>query len=124
MMRAQMPDLADSAPTAVPRPRSCSFQSTPATTAAGLKARNLTPAEERAMRAQVNRYLIEEWRQSQLEVADSVHHSVLLRIGTTFDSATSAGVSANAQRDLMTRLDRLIRANEYSWVFFRTQVNG
>jgi hypothetical protein len=95
---------------------------TPTTTAAD-SVRNLTPAEERAVRAQANRYLIEEWRQSQLGVADSVHHSVLLRIGTTFDSAQSAGVSGNAQRDLLARLDRLVRANDYSWIFFRTQVN-
>ncbi len=129
MMRARMPDLADMqpAPTAVSPEYAALLRltvppPTPATTAAD-STRNLTPAEERAMRAQANRYLIEEWRQSQLEVADSVHHSVLLRIGTTFDSAQSAGISANAARDLLARLDRLIRANEYSWVFFRTQVN-
>ena len=135
MTRARMQDLPDMQP--VPTAVSPEYAAllrllvpppTPDPTAnpggaSAVAVRNLTPAEERAVRAQANRYLVEEWRQSQLGVADSVHHNVLLRIGATFDSGQAAGVTGNAQRDLLVRLDRLIRANEYSWLYFRAQVN-
>lgn len=131
MMRARMADLEDMEPVLtaespeyaalmrllVPPPA-------PTTGAGPVAVRNLTAAEERTARARANQYLIEEWRQAELGVADSVHHDVLLRIGRTFDSAQAAGVSGSTQRDLLTRLDRLAKANDYSWVFFRAQVNA
>jgi hypothetical protein len=76
-----------------------------------------------AVKAQAQRYLVEEWRQAQLEVADSVHHAVLLRIGATQDSANAAGVAGNARTDLLRRLNDQARANDYSWFIFRSEVN-
>jgi hypothetical protein len=85
--------------------------------------RQLTPAEQLAVRAQAQRYLVEEWRQAQLEVAASVHHAVLLRIGATQDSASAAGMTGGARTDLLRKLTDQARANDYSWYIFRSEVN-
>jgi hypothetical protein len=87
------------------------------------QARQLTPAEQVAVKAQAEGYLVEEWRQAQLEVADSVHHELLLRIGTTYDSADAAGVTGAARTDLLHRLNDQARTNDYSWYLFRSEVN-
>ncbi len=85
--------------------------------------RELSPAERMAVEARAGRFLVEEWRDAELAVADSVHHSVLLQIGATYDSAEAAGVSGQARTEVLARLDRLARANQYSWYLFRSQVN-
>jgi hypothetical protein len=129
MTRAQMPELQDMQP--IPTAVSPEYAALmrllvpppPPSTAPTAATRNLTPAEEHAVRVQANRYLVEEWREAQLQVADSVHHDVLLRIGATFDSAQSTGMTGSARTELFERLDRLAKANQYSWLLFRSQVN-
>ncbi len=86
-------------------------------------ARQLTPAEEKAMQDQAGRYLVEEWRAAEIAVADSVHHDVLVRIGKTYDSLEVAGVSRQDRTDGLSRLDQLAETNQYSWVLFRYQIN-
>jgi hypothetical protein len=77
----------------------------------------------RATRASIQRYLIEEWRRSEIEVADSLHHAVLVRISRTFDSAQRSTVSPEERMRILRQVDAVNRVNQFMWVERRGDVN-
>ncbi|GEM_PF-7099783 len=73
--------------------------------------------------AEVGRYLIEEWRRAELDVADSVHHVFLDRIFATFDSTQRSAAEPEARARLLEQLDLLNGMNQLAWVRMRAEVN-
>jgi hypothetical protein len=55
------------------------------------------------------------WRRSALDAADSVHHSVVLRISASFDSARASRLSQDDLLRALIRLNRINDANESAW---------
>jgi hypothetical protein len=72
--------------------------------------------------ASTQRYLVEEWRAAELEVADSVHHSNLERIFAAFQAMNRSRLSDEQRKDVLSRLDRLNQINTYSWIKFRIDI--
>lgn len=68
------------------------------------------------------RFLIEEWRHTEIGVADSVYHEALLRITATFDSTQRAPINDAARTSVLRRLDALLDASNYTWVIFRSEI--
>jgi hypothetical protein len=68
------------------------------------------------------RYFVDEWRRTELDVADSVHHANIERIATTFDSLGRANVPDSIRTQVLRRLDRLNQANDYTWLMFKVEV--
>jgi hypothetical protein len=68
------------------------------------------------------RFLVEEWRRTEIGVADSVYHDALMRITATFDSAQHAPIDDAQRTIILRRLDALLDANNYTWVRFRSQI--
>jgi len=81
------------------------------------------PDTSRASPAEAQRYLIEEWRQTELEVADSVHHVVLVRIARTYDSAQQSTVSAEDRQRILRQVDGINQVNQVMWFERRRDVN-
>ena len=75
-------------------------------------SRSLTPQQ----------FLIEEWRHSEIGVADSVYHEALMRIAATFDSTRRAQIDSTGRILILRRLDALLNANNYTWAMFRFQI--
>ncbi len=67
-------------------------------------------------------FLIEEWRHSEIGVADSVYHDALMRITATFDSARRARIDDADRTSILRRLDALLDANSYTWTMFRVEI--
>jgi hypothetical protein len=67
-------------------------------------------------------FLIEEWRHSEIGVADSVYHDALMRITATFDSAQRARINDADRTSILRRLDALLDANSYTWTMFRFEI--
>jgi hypothetical protein len=89
----------------------------------GVTASNaaLTSPADSAQSAHV--YLVEEWRRSELEVADSVHHAILESIVVLYDSAERSSVSAAARDRQLHVVDVMNQQNQWSWEAFRTTIN-
>jgi hypothetical protein len=87
--------------------------------ARGVEAGTTPPATE----AQGRRFLIEEWRRSELNVVDSVHHVVLVRLGQLYDSAQRSTVSAGDQFRILQEIDVTNAANQFMWIERRADVN-
>jgi hypothetical protein len=68
------------------------------------------------------RFLIEEWRHTEIGVADSVYHDALMRITAAFDSTQRAPIDDAARTSVLRRLDALLDASNYTWVMFRAQI--
>ena len=66
--------------------------------------------------AETQRYLIEEWRRSEVNIADSLHHAVLGRISRVFDSAQSSSVSPDDRLQIERHLDRINSINQLTWI--------
>ncbi len=75
-----------------------------------------------ATEAEGQRFLIEEWRRSELEVADSVHHLVLVRLNRLYDSAQSRSVSPGDRLRILREVDGVNVANQVMWLERRTDV--
>jgi len=80
---------------------------------------NARPATE----AEGERFLIEEWRRSELDVADSVHHMVLLRLSRLYDSAQGRSISTDDRLRILRDVDGVNAANQVMWFERRTDVN-
>jgi hypothetical protein len=76
-------------------------------------------ASERA----VNRFLVEEWRRTELDVADSVHHANLERIFVQFDSAQRIHLPDSERNRILVQLDRMNSSNDYAWLIFKAEIN-
>jgi hypothetical protein len=98
-----------------PIPTSGPAGSTPIATAAG----DITPASP----GDAQRYLVEEWRRSELGVADSLHHAVLMRISHTFDSAQRSSISQEERSHILRQVDGVDRVNQLMWLERRSDVN-
>jgi len=81
------------------------------------------PGDNRESPVATQRFLIEEWRRTELDVADSVHRANLERMAVTFDSAQQAGIRDADRARILQRLDQVNRANEYTWRVFRAQID-
>jgi hypothetical protein len=73
--------------------------------------------------ADVWRYSIEEWRHAELEVADSMHHAVIVRLAYTFDSAQRAGVTSEEQLRILRQLSVIDHVNQLMWAERAWDVN-
>jgi hypothetical protein len=72
--------------------------------------------------AETQRYLIEEWRRSELNIADSLHHAVLGRISRVFDSAQRASVLPDDRLQIERQVDRINSMNQLTWIERRVAV--
>ncbi len=79
-------------------------------------------ATSRTSNAETQRYLIEEWQRSELNIADSLHHAVLKRISRVFDSAQSSSVSPDDRLMIQRHLDRINSMNQLTWIERRVAV--
>jgi hypothetical protein len=70
----------------------------------------------------IERFLIDEWQQSEVAVADSVYHETLQRITATFDSTERAQVHDPDRTRILQHLDAMLIATNNTWVAFRTQI--
>lgn len=75
-------------------------------------ARSLTPQQ----------FLIEEWRHSEISVADSLYHDALMRITSTFDSAQRLRIDDAGRTRILRHLDALLDVTNYNWAMFRFQI--
>ena len=75
-----------------------------------------------ASEVETERYLIEEWRRSELGIADSLHHAVLLRISRLFDSAQRATVSPDDRLRIDRQVDGINSINRMTWLERRVAV--
>ncbi len=66
---------------------------------------------------------IVEWRRSALGAADSTHHTVVLRISASFDSARASRLSQDELLRSLIRLNRINDANESAWFAITTEIN-
>jgi len=66
---------------------------------------------------------IGEWQRSALEAADSVHHTVVLRISASFDSARTSRLSQDELLRSLIRLNRINDANESAWFAITSEIN-
>jgi hypothetical protein len=98
-----------------PIPTSGPPTSTPSATPAG----EMAPASP----GDAQRYLVEEWRRSELGVADSLHHAVLMRISHTFDSALRSPVSEEERLRILRQVDGVNQVNQLMWFERRSDVN-
>ena len=73
-----------------------------------------------AARIAAQRLWIEEWRNAELGVADSLHHAVLLRIWRLFDSAQT--VSREGYAETLREVDAVNRMNDITWAKRRWEV--
>jgi hypothetical protein len=67
-------------------------------------------------------FLVEEWRRTELAVADSVYHEDLAFIASAFDSAERSPVSDVQRMQIMRHLDALLARTNATWVTFRAEV--
>ncbi len=75
-----------------------------------------------ASEVETERYLIEEWRRSELSIADSLHHAVLLRISRIFDSAQHATVSPDDRLRIERQVDGINSINQMTWLERRVAI--
>ncbi len=75
-----------------------------------------------ATEAEGQRFLIEEWRRSELDVADSVHHVVLVRLNRLYDSAQGRSVSTDNRLRILREVDGINAANQVMWLQRRADV--
>jgi len=68
------------------------------------------------------RFLVEEWRRTELAVADSVHHANIQQLVTAFDSLGRPGVPDSTRVEGLRRLDRLNHANQFTWLMFKAEI--
>jgi hypothetical protein len=80
------------------------------------------PSTRPATEAEGQRFLIEEWRRSEFEVADSVHHVVLLRLNRLYDSAQGRSVSPDDRLRILRDVDGINVANQVMWFQRRNAV--
>ena len=66
---------------------------------------------------------IGEWQRSALEAADSVHHTVVLRISASFDSARASRFSQDELLRALIRLNRINDVNESAWFAITSEIN-
>jgi hypothetical protein len=64
-----------------------------------------------------------EWRRTALEAADSVHHTVVLRISASFDSARASRLSQDELLPILIRLNRINDANESAWFAITSEID-
>jgi hypothetical protein len=76
-----------------------------------------------ATEAQAQRYLIEEWRRSELNIADSIHHGVLIRITHLYDSAQRTPLSPDQRISVIREVDGINGMNQMMWFERRAEVN-
>ena len=75
-----------------------------------------------ASEAEAQLYLIKEWRQSELNIADSLHHAVLVRIARVFDSAQRANVLPDDRLRIEHELDGINSNNQMMWLERRVDI--
>jgi hypothetical protein len=68
------------------------------------------------------RFLIDEWQQSEVAVADSVYHAALQRIAATFDSTERVGVHDPERTRILQQLNAMLIATNSTWADFRNQI--
>jgi hypothetical protein len=66
---------------------------------------------------------IGEWRRSALDAADSTHHTVVLLISASFDSARASRLSQDELLRTLIRLNRINDANESAWFAITNEIN-
>jgi hypothetical protein len=66
---------------------------------------------------------IADWRRSALEAADSAHHTVVLRISASFDSARASRLSQDELLRALIRLNRINDVNESAWFAITSEIN-
>lgn len=81
------------------------------------------PARPAATEADGERYLIEEWRRSEVDIADSIHHVVLLRLAGEYDSAQRSTVSTGDRARILQDVDGINTINQLMWLQRRAEVN-
>ncbi len=95
-----------------------------ATTAESNGDVSVKPASPAAAASEVEtqRFLIEEWRRSELSIADSLHHAVLVRISRLFDSAQRATVSPDDRLRIDRQIDGINSINQMTWLQRRVAI--
>jgi hypothetical protein len=114
--RAKRPHVMDTIPLPFRTRELASASPTRAAAAAGPDSSPASPGD-------AQRYLIEEWRHAELEVADSVHHAVLVRISHTFDSAQGTTMSPEDRSRVLRQVDDINQVNQMMWAGRRVDVN-
>jgi hypothetical protein len=89
----------------------------------GQPAEAATAATSQASEADGERFLVEEWRRSEIGIADSIHHDVLMRISRLYDSAQAPKLSVDARLGILQRVDGVNSVNQLMWLQRRADVN-
>jgi hypothetical protein len=66
---------------------------------------------------------VDSWRRAALEAADSVHHTVVLRISASFDSARASRLNQDELLRTLTWLNRINDTNESAWFAITSEIN-
>jgi hypothetical protein len=76
-----------------------------------------------ATEAQGERYLIEEWRRAELDIADSIHHAVLIRLTRMYDSAQRSSLTGDERARVLREVDGINDMNQMMWFKRRGDVS-
>jgi hypothetical protein len=75
-----------------------------------------------AARVLAERFWIDEWRASELAVADSLHHATLVRITRLFDSVQSDSIPRDEYLRVLREVDAVDQMNQQMWLRRRWDV--